>query len=186
MIDTSLTRLDHCGIEATPILAENYTHVGVQLGAYCPTCKGWIKWVPQNALWRGLLANQRRNALTVEATGRQSASALAILVGVAQMCWQNAEAHGWHEMPRSTLERAMLVVTELSELSEAARNGTLQAPSDHIPAFTNAEEEWADVIVRVFDHAPDDGVTHERLIQALFAKMEYNRTRPYRHGGKTI
>jgi len=101
---------------------------------------------------------------------------------MAKMCWDQAEASGFHDAaPRSTLERAMLVVTELAELSEAARHGILQAPSDHIPEFTNAEEEWADVLVRVFDHCWDDGVTGERLGQAFVAKLAYNRTRPYRH-----
>jgi len=37
----------------------------------------------------------------------------------------------------------------------------------------------------VFDHCVEDHVSHERLISALFAKMEFNRSRPYRHGNKS-
>lgn len=105
---------------------------------------------------------------------------------MGQFCWEQAESMGWHTTPRSTLERAMLVVTELAELSEAARHNQLTSPSEHIPEFTAAEEEWADVLVRVFDHSPDDGVTPERLGRAFVAKLAYNRTRGYKHGGKTI
>jgi len=107
------------------------------------------------------------------------------MIWVAKDCWQIADDHGWHTSDRSTLERAMLVVTELSELCESARSNTLADPSDHIPQYTMAEEEWADVLVRVFDHCVEDHVSHERLISALFAKMEFNRSRPYRHGNKT-
>lgn len=102
-------------------------------------------------------------------------------------CYDNAEAVGFHDSgERSVLELAMLVVTELAELSEAARKGTLDHPSEHIPEFTQAQEEWADVLVRVFDHSLEMHIDPKRLGQAFVAKLAYNRTRGYRHGGKTI
>lgn len=53
--------------------------------------------------------------------------------------------------------------------------------SDHIPAFSMAEEELADCIIRCLDHGEEHGY---RVAEAVVAKMLYNRTRPYKHGGK--
>ena len=160
-----------------------------RMGAYCPRCTHWIKWVPFSSPWNHAYAMQHPaspQAVSVPITTDDHKSAKELMIEAAAECWNIAEEHGWHTTPRSTLERAMLVVTELSELVEAARANRLQSPSDHIPDYTYAEEEWADVLIRVFDHCVDDGVSHPALINAFFAKMDYNRTRPYRHGNKTI
>ena len=166
---------------------------GEHLGAYCRFCKAFITWVTQNAMWLELerMQNEVRGHDSIMFTrgyiesNRQGVAAMIEVL--AKECWQIAEDNGFHDKnKRSTLERAMLVVTELSELSESARNGTLGQPSDHIPEHTQAAEEWADVLIRAFDHCVDDGVTHEQLASALLAKMDFNRTRGYRHGGKTI
>lgn len=179
-----------CHWQGTPTLIRHPTG---GLGAYCPQCSHWIKWVVQNAPWLELERLQKEEAspVPVEPFNHQFYRAnnmllRDMLVTVGRECWDISEAHGWHTSPRSTLERAMLTVTELAELSESARHGALNDPSDHIPEHTQAAEEWADVLVRVFDHCVEDGVTHEQLAAAFFAKVEFNRSRPYRHGGKTI
>lgn len=195
-MDETLTRLKcecqthpSCGWEGTPTLMEFRNPP--RLGAYCPSCTHWIKWVPRNSVWNYALVTQNGNGATkarnvpITTSDYTLQSAKELMIEAAAECWNIAEEHGWHTTSRSTLERAMLVVTELAELSEAARESRLQSPSDHIPDFTCAEEEWADVLIRVFDHCVDDGVSHPALINAFFAKMEYNRTRPYRHGNKT-
>ena len=105
------------------------------------------------------------------------------IADMARFCYDQAEASGFHDTgPRSHLELAMLLVTECAELAEWSRNGG--GPSNHIPEFTGAEEEFADILVRVFDHAldPSFGITPERLGLAFNAKLAYNRTRGYRHG----
>jgi NTP pyrophosphatase (non-canonical NTP hydrolase) len=53
--------------------------------------------------------------------------------------------------------------------------------SDHIPDFTGREEELADVLIRIFDYAEQQQLN---LKGALLAKMAFNETREYRHGGK--
>lgn len=178
MIDSPEVQLAclSCGLSGTPVL---YRLDDAHIGARCASCKAFLKWVPHTSPWLALLDAQHEAS--------QSNSWRKALIGMGVECWNIAEAHGFHDKGgRSTLERAMLVVTELAELSEAARHDTLQSPSDHIPVHTQAAEEWADVLVRVFDHCVDDGVTHADLADAFLAKMEFNRTRPYRHGGKTI
>jgi hypothetical protein len=102
---------------------------------------------------------------------------------LAELCYQSAKDNGWMEHPRSTLETDMLIVTEVAELSEAHRE-LVMPMSDHIEGFTLEEEEYADIIIRVANHSKENGVTPERLGQAVVAKMVYNLTRPYRHGGK--
>lgn len=72
-----------------------------------------------------------------------------------------------------------LIHAELSECLEALRRGN--PPSKKIPGFSHAEEELADVFIRIFDLMKR---RKYRVIQAMFAKMEYNKTRPYRHGNK--
>jgi len=70
---------------------------------------------------------------------------------------------------------------ELSEAWEALRHGN--PPSEHIPEFSGVEEEFADVLIRVLDTCEKRGY---RLIDAVMAKMEFNRTRSYKHGGKEV
>jgi NTP pyrophosphatase (non-canonical NTP hydrolase) len=87
------------------------------------------------------------------------------------------EAHGtaidkgWHIYPRTALEIHALIHSEIAEATEAARVGkpTLQL------------EELADAIIRIADYC---GSRNWDLGQALAVKMAYNRTRPFRHGGK--
>lgn len=43
--------------------------------------------------------------------------------------------------------------------------------------------EMADIVIRVFDYCGYAGIDLEK---AIAEKMEYNRTRPFKHGGKTI
>lgn len=107
------------------------------------------------------------------------------IAAMARACFQQAEESGFHDRGiRSVLEVSMLVVTECAELAEWERHGG--GPSDHIPAFSGAEEEWADILVRVFDHSTEMGIDPERLGEAFVAKLRYNTSRGYRHGGKTI
>lgn len=76
----------------------------------------------------------------------------------------------------NTGEKIALMHSELSEALEADRKN-LQ--SDHIPDFTGVEEELADVLIRIFDFA---GYHELNLGAAFIAKMQFNLTRPYKHG----
>jgi hypothetical protein len=52
-------------------------------------------------------------------------------------------------------------------------------PDQHCPDFTSEEIEAADALIRLFDYAQEWGL---RLAEAVTAKMEYNASRPYKHG----
>lgn len=98
---------------------------------------------------------------------------------VAQEVNQLAIEKGWWKGDRNEGELIALIHSELSEALEALRHGN--PPDDKIPAFSGVEAELADVIIRIMDMAVAKGY---RVGEAVIAKMAYNRTRPYMHGGK--
>lgn len=87
--------------------------------------------------------------------------------------------NGWWEKPRNDYELICLIHSELSEGTEALRHGNM--PSDHIPDFSGIEEEYADAVIRIMDHA---AARNWRVAEAILAKISYNATRGYKHGGK--
>lgn len=82
---------------------------------------------------------------------------------------------GWYDRDRPPLELLMLMVTELSECAEEWRR-----PERHNDAVA---EELADCVIRIADAADYWGIDLEA---AIARKMEINRTRPVRHGGKAF
>lgn len=88
---------------------------------------------------------------------------------------------GWWDGDRNEGELIALMHAELSEALEGLRAGN--PPSDHIPEFSAVEEEFADVIIRIMDHAAARGY---RVGEALEAKLAFNATRPRKHGGKAF
>jgi NTP pyrophosphatase (non-canonical NTP hydrolase) len=117
---------------------------------------------------------------------------------------KNAVDHGWWEEPKSFGELIALIHTELSEALEEHRNhidpkltyysgshdteaGTLIIKSPYpVPEASKPEgipSELADVVIRVFDICGYYGINLEAAIKE---KMEYNKTRPYKHGGKKL
>lgn len=90
---------------------------------------------------------------------------------------QNAKAHGFWETDRNDGEMICLMHSELSEAHEAIRHGN--PPDDKVPEFLGTEAELADVIIRIMDMAH---ARKWRVAEALIAKMEMNKSRPYKHG----
>ena len=70
----------------------------------------------------------------------------------------------------------MLMVSELSEAIEAARN---DLPDDKLPQFSGYDVELVDCFIRMFD---DFGSRDVCIDEILEAKLAYNRNRPYKHG----
>ncbi len=88
-----------------------------------------------------------------------------------------AGRHGFWKWNSNIPEKIALMHSELSEMLEALRHGN--PPSEHIPDFSGAEEELADLVIRAMDIAVK---MDYKLAEAILAKMKFNETRPYKHG----
>jgi NTP pyrophosphatase (non-canonical NTP hydrolase) len=111
----------------------------------------------------------------------------------------NNETHGWYDELRLFGDDVALLHTEVSEMYEAFRQwGTedmtgIESPhssyvsSDGVTHFDGPAKpegvgsEMADVLIRLLDTAERSGVD---LRAEYERKMAFNRTRPFRHGGK--
>lgn len=99
--------------------------------------------------------------------------------------YQTSKGAGWHDPEvEATIDKALNNIHgEISEINEELRKGhalthTYQGPSGEPKGVPS---EFADVLIRVFDTARQHGID---LDEALERKNAYNKTRPYRHGGK--
>lgn len=77
-------------------------------------------------------------------------------------------------------EKLALIHAEVSEVLEEIRLPE-EVSSKKIPNFSTIEEELADVAIRLIDFA---GAYDYDIAGAIVAKMEYNKTRPIKHGKK--
>ena len=92
---------------------------------------------------------------------------------------QNAVEHGWWDEPREDGTVLALIHAEVSECLEALREGN--PPDKQCPGFSQGEIELADVVIRIMDFCERKGWS---LGKAIVAKHEFNKGRPFMHGGK--
>lgn len=97
---------------------------------------------------------------------------------------ENAVAHGWWEEERGLPEVLMLCVSELN-VTCGSRTFNPEEPEAPCTARSKKPEgvavELADCVIRILDYCGHAGIDIE---EAIRIKHEYNKTRPYRHGGK--
>lgn len=129
---------------------------------------------------------------------------------LAKEIHENAVAHGWWEEERSFGEIVALCHSELSEALEEEREGRPCVwymcmknphPSAHncdmcpywhddtcdVPNVELKPEgkavEMMDCIIRILDWMGKEQLDVDMILRR---KMDYNKTRPYRHGGKKL
>ena len=92
-----------------------------------------------------------------------------------------AVSKGWlvPGQPRELLHQLMLVVSELAEACEAHREGNPKCTRPNMGEFSHVEEELADAVIRILQIA---GEHNFRVVETIIAKMEFNETRPVKHG----
>lgn len=91
-----------------------------------------------------------------------------------------ALSKGFNNKKTNELVQIALMHSELGEATEAYRK---DLQDNHIPKFKGLEAELADTVIRIMNMAAAKKL---RVAEAIVAKMEYNRGRPYKHGGKKV
>lgn len=113
-------------------------------------------------------------------TARQKEQFIRLFGQFAEEWNQTALEHGFDNSKTDELVQIALMHSELGEATEAIRKDITK--DDHIPAYSGVEAELADVIIRAANMAAAKGL---RLGEAIIAKADYNKTRSFRHGGKS-
>lgn len=96
---------------------------------------------------------------------------------------ENNIAHGFRDREIHDMDFVALIHSEVSEITEEFRKG-MEATETYYRDDGKPEgipAELADVVIRCFDMADYYGIDLE---SAIIEKMEFNKTRPYKHGGK--
>lgn len=88
----------------------------------------------------------------------------------------NKEKGFWPPEGRNTGECLMLMTSELGEAMEADRKNLMDS---HLPQFKGLYVELVDCLIRILDFLGAMGVDVDAILQA---KLEYNKSRPYKHG----
>lgn len=97
--------------------------------------------------------------------------------------YETAVKNGWHEQGKDATvgEAIALIHSEASEALEAYRSRGMEWDPETVDGAL--PYEMADVVIRVCDFCAHHCIDLEYAIRA---KMDYNRTRTYRHGGKRL
>ena len=101
---------------------------------------------------------------------------------LAQEIHEVSKSKGWWDEDRNPGEIIALIHSEASEALECLRN-------DEIFMYYKGDKpmglpsELADILIRTLDYCARRDID---IDTAMRVKIEYNKTRPHRHGGKTM
>ena len=104
---------------------------------------------------------------------------------IAERAYDTARAKGWHENADTFGDVTALIHSEVSEAFEEYRNGH---EDSEIYLGDNGKPEgipieFADIIIRVCHFSKRHNID---LNTAIEQKLNWNVTRPYKHGGKKL
>jgi len=128
----------------------------------------------------------KKELLKLRSSDRNDLSILELV----KQSYKTAKSHGWWDGKKHNIpEKIALMHSELSEALEEYRGGH---PLDKIYYNINSAHpdkpegfcvELADELIRISDFIGKHKL-EQVLIDALYLKLEYNTTRPHRHGDK--
>ena len=99
-----------------------------------------------------------------------------VFQGIISEVYEVNSRNGWFDKERSFGDDIALLHSEVSEALEGYRTGDM----------VNVLEEFADIVIRLADTLKRRDISGHDLAEAIDKKMERNRQRGYRHGGKAL
>jgi hypothetical protein len=103
---------------------------------------------------------------------------------LARVCYTASVEKGfWADLPRDDASLGPYLGNKIalmhSELSEALEGLRKPGPDQHLPHLSQEAVEMADALIRIFDYCGARGI---HIGAAVKEKMDYNATRPHKHG----
>ena len=102
---------------------------------------------------------------------------------IGKEAYENAKAHGFEEKDKSFGEVIALIHSEASEAFEEYRNGRAYDENYYEDGkkLCGIPSELADIIIRVCNFCAANNIDLDKTVEE---KMEYNKNRTFKHGGK--